>query len=164
MGRMIELLDTLFFESHCFFSMYCTPPMPSKSASCVHRVALFARAVARMMLSAMAILNSFEIFAALTVISWVKSAIIPSDMTSMACSAPYSPRWANRRLNTSYIQAVGTTRVLVALTTGAKKLAFVPLAKYSNQPEESTTFIIRDLPFLAGDWCQCLQIFLLLPQ
>lgn len=126
-----------------YFAMYLTPSTPAKFASCVQSVALLARAVARMMLSAIASLCSWDICAALMAIPCVKSAVIPRDIMPTACRAASSPRWVRMRLNTSYRQIVGTTKLSTACTMGANCPAFASPAKYALKAIRFVTFSRR---------------------
>src|SRR4030067_2101648 len=138
----------LGLEPDYFFSMYSTPGRFLKCSSCVHRVALWVRAVARMMLSASGSLCSNDNRAACKAISSLNAANCPRYNMPIACSADSIPRWIQSRLNTSNIQIVGTTRLGSSVRAGAKKSALLPSAKYSNHPLESTTFILD--PLLRG--------------
>src|SRR5580704_3321880 len=73
-------------------------------------------------------------------------------MTAIARSASSSLLCCITRLNTSNSDRVGTSSDRVASIGFAKSPALGPSAKYSSQPDESTTFI-RDR-YLWAHWCQ----------
>jgi hypothetical protein len=70
-----------------------------------------------------------------------RSTTRPCCISAAACRAASSPRCRSTCLNTSKSLMLGTMRRSGSSTSGAKKSAFSPSAMYSNQPEESTTFI-----------------------
>jgi len=133
------------------FSTYWTLGKPLKCSSCVQRVALFSREIARMMLSAIGNFNSADNIAALIAIGVDRSTTSPLTKSATRNSAIACPWFCKTFLNTSYTQITGTTKCSTSSIAGAKNAAFSPSAKYSNQPEVSTTFI-RDLPLPVPRW------------
>src|SRR3989338_10912160 len=118
-----------------------------KSVSCVQMVALYNRAVAKMILSAMGSFKSQLIFAALKDKGTSRSIISPFCIKATDCKAEASSRCCKTRLKTSKIHIAGTISFSEDSRGPAKKSAFEPSARYSSQPEESTRFMPGPCPF-----------------
>ena len=118
-----------------FFTVYFTPAIELKSESCVHRTALYIRAVAKIMLSAIGRLSLRLMRAALRESDALKSMTLPCCIKATAFSASVSSRCCKTRLKTSYKLTLGTTSSAVSSIGGAKKATFGPSAKYSGHPK-----------------------------
>ena len=115
-----------------FFTVYFTPAIELKSESCVHRTALYIRAVAKIMLSAIGRLSLRLMRAALRESDALKSTTLPCCIKATAFSASVSSRCCKTRLKTSYKLTLGTTSSV--LNRGSEKGYVRPVCKIFQPP------------------------------